>query len=289
MSNFEPRVLALLCDGVYQRYLTACLASRYRLAGIVLRAAGRKQRSSPSYLARYAYPLRLWRHLAARRAMRSYAAAAQPVIENLFYRNGVAPQFPLAVPQLTVEDINAPEAARFVQQYSPDIVCVNGTNLLRSPMLALAPQIRYGFINLHTGLSPYTRGGNCDLFALIEGHPELVGITIHHIDAGIDSGDIILTARPTLDPADSFEVIQAKICRLGIDLMLTAIQQLVEGRAERVKQWEEGKLFLKRTGYYYEPRRRVEVNRILARGLIAAYLARKEELDRGIRLIGRQD
>ena len=168
----------------------------------------------------------------------------------------------------------------------PDIVCVNGTNLLRKPMLEAVATLRYGAINLHTGLSPYSRGGNCNLHMLLEGHPEMVGLTIHHLDAGIDSGDIIITARPDFEADDTFEIVEAKVFRMGIDLMLVAVRQIAEGRAARVKQWEQGKLFLRRTGYEFKPYLHVKVNRLLKAGLLFHYLKSKDEADSGVRTVG---
>jgi methionyl-tRNA formyltransferase len=156
-------------------------------------------------------------------------------------------------------------------------------------MLNLIPNIPYGIINLHTGLSPYSRGGNCNLFMLLEGHPEFVGITIHHIDNGTDSGDIIISARPALEPQDNYAMIDAKTFRLGIDMMLVAIRQLIEGRAARVKQWEKGKLFLRKTGYNYYPYLRLKVNRLLKKGIISEYLRDRKNLDAGVKLIGEQN
>jgi folate-dependent phosphoribosylglycinamide formyltransferase PurN len=285
----KPRVVALVADGLYQRYLVSRLAAETELVGVVVYAPPNARGSMASRVSRYASPARLFRHLHARIAMRAYAKEAQPLLEKLFFDRGRAPAISDSVPQLRVDNINVPTAVEFVRGHAPDVVCVNGTNLLREPMLALILGIRHGILNLHTGLSPYSRGGNCDLFMLLEGHPELVGITIHHIDKGIDSGDIVITARPELAVGDSYEMIEAKCFRLGIDMMLVAVRQIVESRAERVKQWEAGKLFLRRTGYVYEPWQRVRVNQMLARGLIADYLDQHEERDRGVRLVGRTD
>src|SRR6185369_2573584 len=124
------------------------------------------------------------------------------------------------------------------------VVAVNGTRLIRQPLLRQAASLRLGLINLHTGLSPYSRGGNCNLFMLLEDHPELVGITIHYIDEGIDSGDIIITARPDMDHDDTIETIDVKTFELGNRAMVSALQQLHAGCAERVKQWTPGKEFL---------------------------------------------
>lgn len=292
----EPvRVVVLCCDGPWQRVLVAAVARRYELAGIVFvhftpRSAGtnRWRRAWRRY-SRYLDPRTLVRHLRARGLLRRSEEAAEPLVRELSRVGGEPARVPEHVPVLHVPDVNDARAVAFVEERAPDVVCVNGTNLLRAPMLDLIPRIPHGIVNLHTGLSPYSRGGNCNLFMLLEGRPERVGVTIHHIDRGIDSGDIIRTARPRLEPDDTFETIHAKAFRLGIDLMVEAVAELVEGRARRVKQWTEGKLFLRRTGYRYSPWMRVRVNRRLENGLIADYLADRERRDRGIRLVGPDD
>ena len=121
---------------------------------------------------------------------------------------------------------------------------------------------------------------------LLEDHPEYVGVTIHHISAGIDSGDIILSDRPELDVNDNFEMIHAKVFHLGVTLFVKAVNQLIDGSAEKVAQWEHGKLFLKRTGYLYSPYLRVKVNKKIKDGLIQNYLKDREPIDEKIILVG---
>ena len=278
------RVVVATGEALPQRFLIARLRNEFDLAGIIVHAPHQPKGSLPQRLRRYLNPWKALQYICTRRLMAQYDQRAEPVIERLFAHEEVM----ASVPRLRVEDINDPRAAQFITELKPDVLCVNGTNLLREPMLAQLPQLRYGIINLHTGLSPYSRGGNCNLFMLIEGHPELVGITIHHIDRGIDSGDIIITARAPLDRDDTYEIVEAKNYRLGIDLMIVALHQLAEGRAVRVPQWEKGKLFLRRTGYVYEPSLRVRANRIIEQGLIRDYLDDREARDRGVRLIGEQ-
>lgn len=64
------------------------------------------------------------------------------------------PEIPAGVPVLHTEAINGSETVAFVKHQAPDLVLVNGTQLLREPLLALRPTIRHGIVNLHTGLSP---------------------------------------------------------------------------------------------------------------------------------------
>ncbi len=280
------RVLALCCDGPPQRHFLARLQRRHALVGVVLQATPGARGTLGARVRRYLHPGRLLRHLVARRICRSNDRRTEPLRRQLFDLEGGPPGLPSGCPILRVEDVNAAESVALAADCGADVVCVNGTNLLRAPMLDLADRFRLGIVNLHTGLSPYTRGGNCNLWALDEGHPEWVGVTIHHIDPGIDSGDLILTRQVPLREDDLFEGIHARAFRLGFDLMFEALRQLDEGRAERVPQWEEGKLYLRRTGYVYEPWVRVRVNRKLASGLVARYHARQREIDAGVRQIG---
>ena len=276
-------VVLFCCDGIFQRDLMWRLHENFRLRAIALQV---DTKDSPvKRFSRYINPIAL-RYLIARTKRRGYNQRANAMMRALFYRDGSPPSIPTDVPVTIVENINDPATEAILQRLRPDVVCVNGTRLIREPLLNWTSTLPLGMINLHTGLSPYSRGGNCNLFMLIERCPHLVGITVHHISKGIDSGDIIITARPELSPDDNFEMIDLKTFRLGNDCMVTAVRQLQEGRAERVKQWTEGKLFLRRTGYVYEPYHHVTVNRVLSSGLIADYLRRKQEIDPEVRLIG---
>jgi folate-dependent phosphoribosylglycinamide formyltransferase PurN len=279
------RVVVLCCDGLFQRYLAARAGAEFTLAGVVVQSAPAHPGGLAGRLARYANPAVLLRHAQARLLLPAYERRCKPLLRELFFADGRAPRFPQDAPKLVTSNINSDETAAFIQRQKPDIVLVNGTNLLRAPLLSLAAQIPLGIINLHTGLSPYARGGNCNLYMLLENRPELVGVTVHHIDAGIDSGDIVLTAQVPMQPGDTYEMIDARSFHLGIGMLLRAARLLHEGRAARVAQWEQGKLFLKRTGYRYEPYQRLLANRLLARGMVRDYLNDKAMRDAGVRLV----
>jgi methionyl-tRNA formyltransferase len=288
LSNSQPeiRIVLLCCDGLYQRDLMRQISRAFSLQAIVLQADRSQRVSIGERLWRYRNPVQLARYATARLLRPGYDKRARPTLEALFYENGRPPNLPQDVPIIRVANVNDPATAAALERHRPDIVCVNGTQLIRCPLRQRAAALPLAMINLHTGLSPYSRGGNCNLFMLLERHPELVGITVHHIDGGIDRGDIIITDRPDMSPEDSYEMIEAKTFRLGNDRMIDAVRRLATGEADRVPQWTEGKLFLRRTGYLYEPYLHVQLNRMLSRGLIANYLERRDEFDAGIRLVG---
>lgn len=267
VRDLRARAVLLCCDGSFQRDLASLLHCEHELLGVVVVKDPAVRGGLLQRMRRLLHPVKFLRHLIARMDMRRSAMAARALYEELFCRNGTPPAFP-SVPTLEVSNVNDSAAVEFVKRLAPEVVCVNGTNLLREPMLTLASQIPLGIVNLHTGLSPYTRGGNCNLFALLEGHPEWVGVTIHYIDAGIDSGDLIKTAQVQMSPFDLYDHVDMRTFRLGNDLLVNAVKDLKAGRSKRVPQWQDGRLYLRRTGFVYEPWHWFQVNRMLRRGLI---------------------
>jgi methionyl-tRNA formyltransferase len=285
MALSSLRVVVLCCDGLYQHHLIRRVAQEFTLAGVVLQVSAPQRRGRLTRLAPYRDPRRLLRHLKAKLLLPPHERRGALLQQQLFFRQGEPPLLPQDVPRLVTETINEERTASFLRDLAPDIVLVNGTQLLRQPILALIPGIRHGIINLHTGLSPYSRGANCNLYMVMEGHPELVGVTVHHIDPGIDSGDIILSAQVPMRSDDNFETIDVRSFHVGIELLLEAAHQLEAGTAQRVPQWVKGKLFLRRTGYAYEPWQRLLANRRTDEGLIRAYLADRPSRDSNVRLV----
>jgi folate-dependent phosphoribosylglycinamide formyltransferase PurN len=275
-----PRVVVLCGDGMFQRAFAARAAREFELAGLVVQHPPPAQQSLSARLAKYRDPRRIARQVLARIVLPRFDKRGRALADATF---GAA-EWP-AADRLDVEDINGADAVAFIERHRPDLILVNGTQLLREPVLALAERTRFGILNLHTGLSPYSRGGNCNLFMLLEGRPEMVGVTVHYIDRGIDSGDIVRTEQVPLRPDDCYETIDVRTFAVGIDATIDAAKAVVRGDAPRTPQWEEGKLFLRRTGYVYEPHHRVLANRLIRRGLLRDYLEDKAARDRNVRLV----
>jgi len=273
------RVVVLCADGPLQRELVHRAAQAFALAGVIVHAPSQPKGSLAERLRRYRSPTALRRYLEVRASLPAFVRDAE-TSRRQWFPERTAP----AAPQLRVPDINAEASGEFIASLRPDLVLVNGTNLLRKPLLKRIGPVPV--LNLHTGLSPYSRGGNCNLFMVLEGKPELVGITVHHIGGGIDSGDIVLSSQVPMQADDNFEVLDLRSFHFGFDALLAGARQVLDGRAPRVRQWLEGKLFLRRTGYVYEPYHRLHANRLLRDGLVRRYLAERARRDEGIVTVG---
>ncbi len=149
------------------------------------------------------------------------------------------PQYP-DVPRIDVTSINDPEVIRFTNTISPDLILVSGTGLIKEKLLSLQPVS--GIMNLHTGLSPYVKGGpNCTHWCIATKQFHLIGNTIHWLDAGIDSGDLITTAHTAFTGDEDLLQIHLKVMNHAHALYLNAIRWLSEGHHHRIPQDQVGK------------------------------------------------
>ena len=139
------------------------------------------------------------------------------------------PQFALQEKNIhRVSDVNSEEVYELVKQIAPDLVIVSGTSLIRKKLLSLQPP--KGIVNLHTGLSPYIKGGpNCTNWCIATGQWHLVGNTIMWIDAGIDTGTIITTARVDLKGKASLFEIHLEVMQQAHELYAKAIALIAAG------------------------------------------------------------
>jgi methionyl-tRNA formyltransferase len=95
---------------------------------------------------------------------------------------------------IEVGSMNDEHTRRVLRDLQPAITVVCGTRILdRDTLSALNGPV----VNFHAGITPLYRGVHGGYWALVEGRRELVGSTLHLIDEGIDTGEII--AQPTFE------------------------------------------------------------------------------------------
>lgn len=137
---------------------------------------------------------------------------------------------------LEVEDIHSDEAREFARSSHATLVAVSGTRMIRASMLTESAHRQ--ILNLHTGLSPFVKGGpNCTNWCIAKKTWHLIGNTVMWIDAGIDSGDVVATETVPLLGNESLLELHSKVMNHAHDLYVRAIQRLWEGHSvPRVRQ-----------------------------------------------------
>ena len=87
-----------------------------------------------------------------------------------------------------------------------------------------------GVVNLHTGISPYVKGGpNCTNWCLAQGWFHLIGNSVMWLDRGIDSGNLITTERTSLTGDEDQEELHWKVMEHAHDLYVRAISAIAAG------------------------------------------------------------
>lgn len=87
-----------------------------------------------------------------------------------------------------VNSINNDETKNILRELRPDIVIVNGTRIISKSTLSV---VNCPWINTHAGITPKYRGVHGGYWALVNNDQALCGVTIHFVDKGIDTGQII--------------------------------------------------------------------------------------------------
>lgn len=97
---------------------------------------------------------------------------------------------------------------------------------------------RLGVLNLHPAFLPYNRGWHTPTWALLEGTP--IGATLHFMDAGIDTGDLVHQRELPVLPGDTADTLYHRLKRLELDVFREAWPSLADGTFRRTPQPADG-------------------------------------------------
>lgn len=124
------------------------------------------------------------------------------------------------------------ESISILQQLNLDyIICIHFPYFIPGEILSIP---KCGVVNLHPAYLPYNRGWHTPTWAIIEDTP--IGATLHFMDQGVDTGDIIYQKKMDISPGDTADSLYKKIKRLEFDIFVDAWQSLVDGISNRIPQ-----------------------------------------------------
>jgi folate-dependent phosphoribosylglycinamide formyltransferase PurN len=126
-----------------------------------------------------------------------------------------------------VGDHNDLDCQRMLQTFGPELVVLGGTRILRPPLLSIPSR---GTLNAHPGLLPRLRGSSSVGWALYKDLP--MGCTVHLLDAGIDTGPIVLKRGLPVYRGDSYEELVRRMFTLAGELMAGALALFEAGPVE---------------------------------------------------------
>ncbi len=139
------------------------------------------------------------------------------------------------IPVFDAAKLRQPETITQVQELDPDLgLSILLGYILKEGFLKIFPQ---GVINLHPAYLPYNRGAYPNVWSIIDRTP--AGVTLHYIDPGIDTGDIVAQREVPVESVDTGASLYEKLERASLDFFKETWPLIKSGRLSPLPQSEE--------------------------------------------------
>jgi folate-dependent phosphoribosylglycinamide formyltransferase PurN len=123
------------------------------------------------------------------------------------------------------------ECMHALRAFAPDLLVLVGADIVPRSVLEVP---RLGTINAHYGLLPAYRGMNVTEWSVYRG--DTVGVSVHMVDPGIDTGDILATQEISIETGETFTSLREKHQATAARLLVRCALALRAGTAERQRQ-----------------------------------------------------
>lgn len=140
---------------------------------------------------------------------------------------------------IKTKSVNQKETVNFILRHSPDVVVVHGTRIISGEILECLPG---KFINLHAGITPHYRGVHGMYWALALNDEANAGVTIHLVDAGIDTGKILAQKKISPSERDNFFTYPYLQLAVGLPLLSQCISEFQSVKNTDGERREKGVL-----------------------------------------------
>jgi methionyl-tRNA formyltransferase len=151
------------------------------------------------------------------------AMASKKRIAEILERYNLSTNEIPAAEVVRVSSVNSDECLQTLQTLQPELVIVHGTRVISKKILQQIPAI---FINIHAGITPRYRGSHGAYWALVNDDAENCGVTVHLVDAGIDTGNILAQKIIPVTSRDNFITYPYLQLAEGLYLLRDVMEQL---------------------------------------------------------------
>jgi methionyl-tRNA formyltransferase len=124
------------------------------------------------------------------------------------------------------EKIRSPESQEFLQAIAQDVIVIIAYGQIIPARLLPIPKL--GWINLHASLLPKYRGAAPINWAIVNGESKS-GLTTMRIDAGMDTGEMLLQTEMTIEPRETTPELAARMAEAGAPLTVDTLRGIAAG------------------------------------------------------------
>ncbi|HWI40460.1 MAG TPA: methionyl-tRNA formyltransferase [Verrucomicrobiae bacterium] len=137
------------------------------------------------------------------------------------------------IPVIQPLKVRVPEVIEQIRQMEPDLVVVVAFGQILPQALLDIP--KHGCINVHASLLPAYRGAAPLNWCIINGET-VTGVTTMMMDAGLDTGDMLLKKETPIDPEEDARSLHDRMSLLGAEALAETLDLLEQGKLVRRKQ-----------------------------------------------------
>jgi folate-dependent phosphoribosylglycinamide formyltransferase PurN len=140
-----------------------------------------------------------------------------------------------SIPIYETRDINSIESLNLINKLKPDVLVSVFFNQILSKRLIGIPSY---CINIHPAYLPNYKGVS-PVFWSLANNESYAGVTIHYIDAGIDTGKIIYQQKIPITSNDTEHSLYFKCCEVGVSLLLKALKDIKSEKVHTIEKVNE--------------------------------------------------
>lgn len=177
----------------------------------------------------------IWAHCAFKKIIEDDSIEIMFVTVRYDYRDNVLMELAQNnnIPVELSSNINSDDYVALIKKYEVDLlVSMSFNQIFKEKILESVPM---GVINCHAGKLPFYRGRNILNWALINDEKEF-GITVHYVDQGIDTGDIILQRTYPITDEDNYNTLLKTAYLECPNILYDAIKLIQTDKVSRTKQ-----------------------------------------------------
>jgi methionyl-tRNA formyltransferase len=194
------KVVLLTCEDDATRMAARYLAARFPGLAVIVERNAPRSLLLRRRLKRLGF-VRVGGQLAFMAFQRVQRRVSRGRIAEIVRQAQLEPRWPDANELIRVASVNSRECIAHLKRLQPRAILVVGTRIIAEEVLQA---VEAPFINYHAGITPKYRGVHGGYWANAEGDPGNFGVTVHLIDKGVDTGDVLYQARLAPSAADNY-------------------------------------------------------------------------------------
>jgi Formyl transferase len=135
-------------------------------------------------------------------------------------------RWPDGIERIEVVSVNAPDTVARLQELRPKVVLVVGTRIISREVLSA---VQAPFINYHDGITPKYRGIHGGYWASAQNDLVNFGATVHLVDPGIDTGEVLYQVRLRPSGVDNYATFSYLQLAAALPLLVRAAEDAIGG------------------------------------------------------------